>query len=439
MPPPPGPYLVPPKIYKLYSLITRESASEDGWNVEIDGEDYTFAISQIEKKVNVPARNRLMCEEFLKYALKTPDGSIGKSIIFAVSQEHAAALAKLLNSLMPEGNGKFAQVITSRVKGASEFAKAFRKDENYWPRVAVSVDMLSTGYDCPEILNIVLARPIASPTTYIQIKGRGTRRYTFPDGTQKTRFVIHDFCEVVEYFEEKYDFTAPLPVPQPKDFEKTGAEGPETPIPPEPPPPPEGPLVARTPDLMVMTEFIEVGPDGEKVDRMFYQDRWKEKIREVATAKPEIIEAAKTDNFPDDLMEYLRTEVLDKPSEYFNETNLAKVYRIFADITDYIKDALGVKKLPTQKEQLDALLDSLKVEYSLNLQQIRLLKVLLEQITESPKYAEQFEKGDFEFLNNQPFASFGGPDAYVRTFGEKINPVFTHIKKSPPLRLAMMR
>jgi type I restriction enzyme, R subunit len=78
----PGPYLVPPKIYKLYSLITMESVSEEGWSVDIDGEDYTFAISQIEKKVNVPKRNQLICEEFLKYALKTPDGSMGKTIFF---------------------------------------------------------------------------------------------------------------------------------------------------------------------------------------------------------------------------------------------------------------------------------------------------------------------------------------------------------------------
>lgn len=142
--PDPGPYLVAPKIYKLYSLITRESSSEEGWSVDIDGEDYTFAISQLEKKVNVPDRNRLICEEFLKYALKTPDGSMGKTIVFAVSQDHAVALVKELNALVPEANGRFAEVITSRVKGASDLAKAFRKDENYWPRVAVSVDMLST-------------------------------------------------------------------------------------------------------------------------------------------------------------------------------------------------------------------------------------------------------------------------------------------------------
>ena len=119
----PGPYLVPPKIYKLYSLITSESASEAGWNVDIDGEDYTFAISELERKVNVPDRNRLICEEFLKYALETPDGVIGKTIVFAVSQDHAAALAKELNALMPEMNGRFAQVITSRVKGSSDLAK----------------------------------------------------------------------------------------------------------------------------------------------------------------------------------------------------------------------------------------------------------------------------------------------------------------------------
>jgi len=434
---PPGPYLVPPKIYKLYSLITMESASEEGWSVDIDGEDYTFAISQIEKKVNVPKRNQLICEEFLKYALKTPDGSVGKTIFFAVSQDHAAALAKSLNALAPEANGRFAQVITSRVKGSSDLAKSFRKDENYWPRVAVSVDMLSTGYDCPEILNIVLARPIASPTNYIQIKGRGTRKYTFPDGSQKKHFIIHDFCEVVEYFEEDYDYTAPEPLPVPKEPKGPGPEPPPPPLP--PPPPPEGKLVSHEPDHIVFTEFIEIGPEGEKVDRMHYQNKWKDKIREVAEIKPELMEAARTGNFTDELMEYLQTEVLNRPVEYFNETNLAKVYSIFADITDFIKEALGIGKLPTQKEQLEELIEFLKVEYSLNLSQIRLLRVLIEQLVQSPKYAEQFEKGDFQFLNNQPFASYGGVGAYISTFGDITKPVFTHIKQSHPLKLALMR
>jgi type I restriction enzyme R subunit len=172
-------FLVPAKIARMVSLITKEAVSDEGWRIEIDGEDFTYRISQLEKQVLIPGRNQLICEQFLQNALKSPDGAIGKSIIFAVSQNHAIALAKELNRLTPEHNGKFAEVITSRVKDASGLAKQFRKDENFYPKIAVSVDMLTTGFDCPEVLNIVLARPIASPTTYIQIKGRGTRKYTF--------------------------------------------------------------------------------------------------------------------------------------------------------------------------------------------------------------------------------------------------------------------
>lgn len=427
----PKPFLVPPKIYKLYSLITLEAASTDGWDVEIDGEDYTFKISQLEKKVNVPERNRLICSEFLKYAMKAPDGSIGKTIIFAVSQNHAVKLEKILNDLVPDSNGRFAQVITSRVKGASDIAKSFRKGEEHWPRVAVSVDMLSTGYDCPEVLNIVLARPIASPTSYIQIKGRGTRTHTFPDGTEKKHFILHDFCEVVKYFEEDYDFDAPLPVPS-QGGEFLGGELPE-------PPPAMEDLTTFTLDTMAMTEFIEVGPEGEKVDRMLYMNKWKDKIKELAKKRPEIIEAAKTDNFTDEIMDYLNTEVLNIPQEYFNESNLSKVYRIFAGITDFIKEALDIESLPSQDEQLAGLLQSIRVEYDLDLTQIRLLRVLMEQLTQSPAYAGQFSKGDYQFLDKQPFASYGGTGAYINAFGENISPLFAEIKESPSFKYAMMR
>ena len=84
-------------------------------------------------------------------------------------------------------------------------------------RIAVSVDMLSTGYNCRDLLNVVLMRPIFSPTEYIQIKGRGTRRFTFVIGNteyEKKHFFLLDFCAVAEYFEDKYDYTAPLKVPQ---------------------------------------------------------------------------------------------------------------------------------------------------------------------------------------------------------------------------------
>ena len=153
-----------------------------------------------------------MCKAFLENAQKAPDGKLGKSIIFAVNQKHATELTKILNGLQPES----AITITSRIPESSTLAKDFRDGKRKEP-IAVSVDMLSTGYNCRDLLNVVLMRPIFSPTEYIQIKGRGTRRYTFKDGNteyEKEFFFLLDFCGVAEYFEEKYDYTIPLELPK---------------------------------------------------------------------------------------------------------------------------------------------------------------------------------------------------------------------------------
>src|SRR5207248_11549974 len=117
----------------------------------------------------------------------------------AVNQTHATALTKIFNDLQPG----VALTITSRIPDSSSLAKEFR-DGKRPERIAVSVDMLSTGYNCRELLNIGLMRPIFSLTEYIQIKGRGTRLYTFKiDHTvyKKGNFFLLDFCAVAEYFE----------------------------------------------------------------------------------------------------------------------------------------------------------------------------------------------------------------------------------------------
>lgn len=435
-------WLVPPKIYRMLTLITKEAVSEIGWNTEIDGEDYTFTIGQLERKVFVPHRNELLCRQFLENALKTPDGSVGKTIVFSVSQDHATSLAKILNRLVPEGNGRFAEVITSRVREASELAKQFRKEEHHWPRVAVTVDMLSTGYDCPEILNLVLARPVASPVTYVQIKGRGTRLHTFKDANdkeigKKTEFLIHDFCEVVEYFEEEYDYEAPAPLPLGTGGDNgTGSGGGGGP--PPPPPPPWEQLVSTAKDETALTEFIEVGPEGEKVDRMLYQEKWKAIVSEAIKDMPQILEDAKEGELSEESLVYLQSEILDKPREYFNERNLSKVYKVFAGLSDFVRVALGLEELPTVAKQLDDVVETLRAQYGLNLEQVRLLKVLVSQLSQSPRLAQAFERGDYSFLNNAPFSSYGGIDAYLRQFGDIAKDVFSTVQSSPPLRLMLM-
>lgn len=418
-------FLVAPRIARMVSVITKEAASEDGWNIEIDGEDYTYRISQLEKRVLVPKRNELICTQFLQNALKTPDGAIGKSVIFAVSQNHAVALARELNRQTPEHNGKFAEVITSRVVGASDLAKQFRKDDNFYPRVAVSVDMLTTGFDCPEILNIVLARPIASPTTYIQIKGRGTRKYTFPDGTPKKEFLVHDFCEVVKYFEEEYDFEAPLPVGG------TGTGGGGTP----PPPPP--PVEVKTydgSDEIVLTEMIQIGPEGEKVDRLVYITKWEKAIKQIMTENPELAEKVEAGS-EEEVSEYLRTNIFDKPTEFFNERNLSRAYRVFGGLLDYVRAGLGISKLPTREEQLLELVESIRTEHDLNLEQVRLLKLLVKQLSQSKRLLSMFENGDYSFLDEPPFSQFGGTRMYITSFDSRIKAVFDTVRTSPALTI----
>lgn len=407
----------------MVSIITKEAVSEDGWQVEIDGENYTYRISQIERRVLVPKRNELICQQFLQNALKTPDGAVGKSIIFAVSQNHAVAIARELNRLTPEHNGKFAEVITSRVKGSSDLAKQFRKDDNFYPRVAVSVDMLTTGFDCPEALNIVLARPIASPTTYIQIKGRGTRKYTFPDGTEKKQFLVQDFCEVVKYFEEEYDFEAPISV-------SGGGKGGTTP---PPPPPPEIQIYGGV-DEMVFTEMLEIGPEGEKVDRLVYISKWEKMIKKVVEQNPEIAERIKVGD-EQEVEEFVRENVFDRPKEFFNERNLSRAYKVFAGLLDYVRAGLGSEKLPSRDEQLSELVDSIRTDHDLDLEQTRLLKILVKQLSQSSQLLARFENGDYGFLDEAPFSQFGGTHMYLARFDKKIAVVFDSVRTSPALTI----
>ena len=209
---PEGPFLCLPKIWDIRSEITTKALEEGGWTVTVNEQEESYKIRDLERKIFTPERNKIICEQFFKNALRAPDGQIGRTIIFAVNQTHATTLTKMLNAIQPE----VALTITSRIQDAAAIAKDFR-DGKRNERVAVSVDMLSTGYNCTDILNIVLARPIFSPTEYIQIKGRGTRLHTFKVGNtayKKENFLILDFCGVAEYFQEKYDYTVPLVVPR---------------------------------------------------------------------------------------------------------------------------------------------------------------------------------------------------------------------------------
>ena len=81
---PEGPFLCRPKIIDIRSDITTQSLEDMGWAVTISEEEENYKVQDLERKVFTPARNELMCEAFLENAQKSPDGKLGKSIIFAV-------------------------------------------------------------------------------------------------------------------------------------------------------------------------------------------------------------------------------------------------------------------------------------------------------------------------------------------------------------------
>jgi type I restriction enzyme R subunit len=200
--------------------------------------------------------------------------------------------------------------------GNGNFLPAYKTSK---ARVCVTVGMMTTGYDCPDILNLALMRPIFSPTDFIQMKGRGTRGHNFTDEVrddalrsqygpqQKTAYKLFDFFATCEYFEEEfnYDQVVPLPVPGP---------GRPTPGPqpvPGPVPPPQGAYVHTGADILATLQVQTIGPEGMRIDREFFV-RFEDVVRQnpVVAAK---VNAGEWQQAED----YVRREVLDKPTEFF--------------------------------------------------------------------------------------------------------------------------
>jgi type I restriction enzyme R subunit len=130
---------------------------------------------------------------------------LGKSIIFARNHKHAIFIEERFNKNYPEYSGKFLRVIDNYEAKAQDLLETFcLKNEEIDPQIAVSVDMMDTGVDAPRVVNLVFFKPVKSATKYWQMIGRGTRLCPnlFAPGENKKYFLIFDFCENFEYFNE---------------------------------------------------------------------------------------------------------------------------------------------------------------------------------------------------------------------------------------------
>lgn len=144
----------------------------------------------------------LMLQDLMENGLKVASGTrIGKTIIFACRHEHAELIVRRFYALWPGFDKDFCQVIDYQLKDPKQAIDHF-KLRDALPQIAVSVDMLDTGVDVPDALNLVFFKPVYSTIKYIQMIGRGTRlsEAIFDDGTDKQEFLVFDWCENFEFF-----------------------------------------------------------------------------------------------------------------------------------------------------------------------------------------------------------------------------------------------
>lgn len=222
-------HLVP---YHIFKAKTVRTVQDGGFEVQRDEIDWhgleeetgqeleklfknqdkiTVDPKALERKFTIPARNRAIVREFrevLDNGYTAHDGvkrypQIGKTIVFAVSKRHAATLAQMFDeefaNQKPNPQTRYADFVVSDLRGEGEgdaetIIKRFKKEE--YPKILVSVNMLDTGFDCPEVVNLVFARFTESSILYQQMRGRGTRQAPH---IKKNRFTLFDFVGVTDF------------------------------------------------------------------------------------------------------------------------------------------------------------------------------------------------------------------------------------------------
>lgn len=443
---PEGPFLCLPKIIDCRSDITTQALQDAGWTVLVNEQEENFKIQDLERKIFTPHRNRVMCEAFLREAQRDPTGEIGKSIIFAVNQTHATALTKVLNDIKPG----VALTITSRIPEASSLAKEFR-DGKRFERIAVSVDMLSTGYNCRDLLSVVLMRPIFSPTEYIQIKGRGTRRFTFVVGNteyEKKTFFLIDFCAVAEYFEEKYDYAAPLKLPQPEGrratpprWEPDRGEGTSESSPPDYSTNQVGEGRREIPvwegtDRIVSQEVRIVGPNGEKVDLMTFRGSFERDLKEFAEADPDLKGAVEAED-DDGIKIILQERFYHQPEMYYAPDKLIISYGVPAPTPAFVYNALGKRPLPTKDKVVADTVNSIAARFNLRYTDQKWISATTELISEDTQALSDFMAGRYQRLfERSQFRTLGGLPALARF--EERDAVFEALRQSSLIQCTRM-
>jgi type I restriction enzyme, R subunit len=209
------PYLCDFQVMKIQTKFQKEGISkrtvslEDQKKLILEGKDIeeiNFEGSQLEKQVINKGTNTLIVKEFMEESVKDANGVLpGKTIFFCASKAHARRMEEIFDALYPQYHGELAKILVSedsRVYGKGGLLDQFMHRD--MPRIAISVDMLDTGIDVREVVNLVFAKPVYSYTKFWQMIGRGTRLLEpaklKPWCTEKDMFLVLDCWDNFEYF-----------------------------------------------------------------------------------------------------------------------------------------------------------------------------------------------------------------------------------------------
>ena len=370
-------YLVNPLIVDVRTEITTQLLADKGYAVHTtseEGEEVTevYKGKDFERKFFNEETNVAMCKAFLDNGLSDPVAKklgvqlFGKSIVFCVSQNHAARITNILNKLAfkkwPDQYGErsdFAMQVTSLVQGAQQMTINFannllggkvRNPEGYdtcKTRVCVTVGMMTTGYDCQDILNLALMRPVFSPSEFIQIKGRGTRKFLFEYSDYETkeiisdskdRYKLFDFFAVCEYFEHEFSYDDKIVLPAISGSWISSLDNVDS-----------GIINLASQDDIETIEETPVGPEGMRIDRESFKSAVAEDVVGNQTLKKMWdngdIAAAE---------EYTKKNILEKPKYFLTLDKIRKAFSVDRRISirEFLLVAFGQKEGFEMKDDL---------------------------------------------------------------------------------------
>jgi type I restriction enzyme, R subunit len=424
------PYLCNPVTFDARTDITTQMLSDEGYAVVVpadeDGQEQEmiFTKKSYERKFFSEETNFSFVRCFLENAKRDPlTGEIGKTIMFAVSRRHATKLVALLNDqaarLWPESYGAgsaFAVQVTSDVTGAQRMtvdfannnlngksrwrADEFRDYDTSRTRVCVTVGMMTTGYDCQDVLNVVLARPMFSPTDFIQIKGRGTRRFTFEHtggsetlAAEKDGFALFDFFANCEFFEEEFDYDEKLELPKGPPSEGGGGVV------------VSGDYANTSLDPVETIVRDHIGVSGMRIDREMYRERFVQQAGQAVAQDAPLREAFGAQNWPA-VEARVRELLFSKPEEFWDLPKLQEIYKTdrIPSLREILTRVFGlVPQIASRSDLADEAFERFMTTQPANAVHSRELKVLFVAFLLDPACRLLIQEGKFsELLTRDP-------------------------------------